>query len=134
MFDEQRDAGLRPFIERNVHRVKARRFEFQLLDVHDEIARAEMGIARQRYLHRNRDRRHDGPAVGVHEIEPHVVGALVLVAERHAQSDGTLRMNGRQLLGVNRIESPEQTQLPVVVRRRITQDCYLDVHSRTMKT
>src|SRR5258708_1982099 len=41
-------------------------------------------------------------------------------------------MNSRQLLGLDGIESPEQVQLAVIVRRRVAQDCNLNVHSLTL--
>jgi hypothetical protein len=37
-------------------------------------------------------------------------------------------MYGRELLGIDRIEGPQQIQLAVVIRRRVAQNCHLNVH------
>src|SRR6516165_3266017 len=37
-------------------------------------------------------------------------------------------MNGGELLSVNCVERAEKVQFPIIIRRRIAQDCNLNVH------
>src|SRR5947208_5506310 len=96
VFDEQWNARLGLSVQRDVHGVKARLVEFQLLKVDDEIARAKVHILRQRNLHGNRRKvlRHDRMAVGIHEVEAEVVLAFITAEERDAQGHGALRVGG----------------------------------------
>src|SRR6516225_2222242 len=129
MLYQERDAGLRLVVQRQVYRVKAGIFELQLLDVDDEVARAEMQILRQHYFNRYRwEIGHDRTAIGVDKIQAEVVFAFVAAEKGHAQRNGTLRMNGRKLLGVNRIKSPKQVKLAVIIGRRVAEDSHLNIH------
>ena len=133
VLDHHGDAGLALAVQQNIDRVKPWSFEFQLLDVHDVIARAEVRIAGQDHFHGNIDAGHDGPSVGIDKVQAQLVRAFVLVAERHAQRDGALGMHGGQLLGVNGVEGAEQIQLAIVIRGRIAQHRNLNVHPGTIR-
>src|ERR1039458_2508824 len=129
IFDRQRNARLRFVIEPDIHGIQPSLGEFQLLDVHDEIARGEMHVVRQRDHHRDFDGRHDAVAVGVDEVQLELARALVASVERDAQRDGALRMHGGQLRRVNRVERAEEIELAVVLGRGIAEDRHLNVHA-----
>src|SRR5438046_2773541 len=56
---QQRDAALRLVVQRHIDRVKPGILELKLLNVHYEVARAEMRIRGQHDLHRDVDSGHD---------------------------------------------------------------------------
>ena len=128
MFDQQRNARLRFAIECEVDGVKAGQVEFQLLERHDEIARAEVRVAGKHDFGWQIDAGHDEAAVGVHEIEAQFVLAFVFVAEGDAQGDGALRVGGGDLLSDNGVESAEKVELAVLLGGGITQNSDLNIH------
>lgn len=128
MLYEQWDTRLRFAVEGEVDGVEAGEVEFELLEGDDEIAGAEMGVARQDDFGWEINARHDGMAVGIHKIEMELMGAFILVAEGDAQGNGALRMNGRHLLGDNGVESAEEIEFTVFLGGGIAQDSDLDVH------
>ena len=115
--------------------VEALGLETQLLNIDDEISRAEMHVFWQRNVHRDRrEIAHDRGAVGIDEIEVKVVLALVGAEKRDTQRDRALRMNGGKLLRVNRVKGAEEIQLAVVIGRRVAQHCHLNIHPAVIKT
>jgi len=129
MFHQQGNAGLWLVVQHDVDRVQARVFELQLLNIDDEIACAEVHIFRQRDIDCDRwEVWHDRAAVSIDKIKAEIVLSLVAAEKGHAQRDGTLRMSGGELLGINRIERAQQVQLAVIVCRGVAQDRYLYVH------
>ena len=130
MFHEQRNARLRFVVQSHVHGIQTGLGEFQLLDVHDEIAREKMHVVGQRDFDRDFDARHDGAPVGVDEVELELARALVAGEKRDAQRDGALRMDGGELRRVDRVERAEQVELAVVLGRRVAEDGHLDVHGK----
>jgi len=133
VFDQQWDARLGFAVEGDINGIKTRQIKFQLLEGHDEVAGAEMGIARQHHFRRQIDPRHDESAVGIHEIQANLVRALVLVAEGDAQGNGALRVRGRDLLGDDGIERAEQAQLPVFLGSGIAQNRNLNIHPQHIR-
>src|ERR1039458_7584037 len=73
-------------------------------------------------------------AVGIHEVEVEIVFAFVSAGEGHPQRNGALGMYRRELLRINRVKSAQQIQLAIVIRCRVAQNCYLNVHPATIKT
>ena len=134
MLHQQRNARLRLVIHPNINRVKPGIIKIQLLNVHDEIARAEMQVAGQNDLHGNIDARHYRAAIGINKIETELVLPFILMPERYAQGDGALWMHRWELRCRNRVERPEQIEFEVLVRRRIAEDCHLNVHERSLST
>lgn len=130
MSDQQRNAGLNLIVEQNVHRVKPRLVEFQLLDVQNEIARGEMHFIRQGDFHRDVNALHDRLAVRIDEVDFQLALALVAGRERQAQRDGALRMDGGHLAGINRVERAQQIELAVVIGGGVAQDSNLNVHAQ----
>ena len=131
---QQRDACLWLAVEGNVDRVQPRVLELHLLEVDDEIARAEVHVFRQRHL--DGDRRevdHNRVSIRIDKVQLQLVFALVIARKCHPQCDRALRMHRGKLLGVNRVEGPQQVELAVVIRRRIAQNRHLNVHPQTMK-
>ena len=55
-------------VQGNVHRIKARFLELEVLDIDDKIPRDKNGIVRHLDCHRHLDGRHDGFAVLIHEV------------------------------------------------------------------
>src|SRR5947209_18150429 len=105
MFDEERYARLGLAIEGNIDRVKAWIFKFELLDVDDEISRAEMHVVRKSDFDGNgREIGHDGMSIGIDEIQTQGMFALVTAKESDAEGDGALGMNGGELLSVNGVK------------------------------
>src|SRR5438067_1289355 len=93
-----------------------------------------MQVAGQNDLHRNIDARHDRTAISIDKIETELVLPFILMAERHPQRDGALGMHGWELRCGNCVERPEQIEFQVLVRRRIAEDCYLNVHERSLSS
>ena len=85
-------------------------------------------------MHGNIDARHDRAAIGINKIQPELVLPFILMPERHAQSDGALGMHGWKLRCGNRVERPEEIEFQVLVRRRIAEDCHLNVHERSLSS
>jgi hypothetical protein len=127
-FDRKRNARLRFVVEPHVHGIQTRFREFQLLDVHDEIAGDEMHVVRQRHFNRDFDAGHDGTSVGVDEVKLELARALVAGEKRDAQRDRALRMHGGQLWREDRVERAEQVQFAVVLGRRVAEHRHLNVH------
>lgn len=133
MLDEERDAGLRFAVERDVDGIKAGEIELQLLEGDDEIAGAEMGIAGQHDFRREIDAGHDEAAVGIDKIQAQLVRAFILMTESDAQRDGALRVRGGNLLGDDGVERAEQIQLAVFFRGGIAQNSNLNIHPAESK-
>ena len=129
MLHKQGDAGLGLAVQRDVNGIEARVFELELLEIHDEIARAEVHIFGQGNIDGNGwEIGHDRASIRVHEIEAQVALAFLAVEEGHAQSDRALWVNRWKLLRVDGVESAQQIQFAVVIGRRVAENCHLDVH------
>src|SRR5260370_42360779 len=89
-----------------------------------------MQVTGQDDLNGNIDARHDRAAIRINKIEAKLVLAFILMTESQAQSDGALGMHGWELRGANRVERTEEIQFEVLIRRRIAEDCHLNVHPR----
>src|SRR6266700_7798210 len=70
VFPQQRNVGLRLVIEPDINGIKTRVLELELLDVHDEVARAKERIAGQDHLHRNVNGWHDRAPVRINKVQP----------------------------------------------------------------
>src|SRR5439155_23105948 len=99
VFYQQRNTALRLAVERQINRVEPGILELQLLNIHNEVASAEMRVAREHNLDGKIHARHNRAPIGIHKIQAQLVFALVLMAEGYAQGDGALRMHRRELLG-----------------------------------
>src|SRR5689334_11051765 len=113
----------------DVDAVKPSPLKTQLLNVDDEIARNETRVLRHGHVHRDVDAWHDQLSVLVHEVELNLFVAFLHFTEDEAQGDGTLRMHGRQLTRVDRVERAKDVQLAVRICRCITQSRDLNVHT-----
>ena len=129
-FDKQRNAGVSLIIQTHVHRIQSRFFKFELLDVDDEIAREKMCVVRQRHGHGQFNRLHDGTPVCIDEMQRQFTRAFVARHKRDAQCNTALRMDGRNLRCVNRVERTEEIQFPVVVGRCVAKHHHLNVHAQ----
>lgn len=118
-----------PIIDGDIDRVLAGLIKLQLLNIDDEIAQQEIRIGWHRHIDRHFDAWHHQPSILVDEIHLHLVRALLNPAKREAQRNRTLRVNRGQLTGKNRVERPKQVQLPIVIRRCIAQNRYLNRHT-----
>ena len=92
-----------------------------------------MQVTGQDDLHWNIDARHDRAAIRINKIEAKLVLAFILMTESQAQSDGALGVHGWELRGANCVKCPEEIQFEVLIRRRIAEDCHLNVHARTLE-
>jgi len=109
MFHQQGDAGLRLVVQHDVDGVQSWVLKLQLLNVDDKIASAEMHILREGDIDGDGwEIGHNGTAIGIDEVEAKVMLALITAEKGDTQSNGTLRMNRGELLGVYRIECAQQ--------------------------
>jgi hypothetical protein len=136
MFDLQGDADFLASVDGDIDGVLAWFFEFQLLDVDDEIAHQEVEFGRDGDLDGHVDGRHDEFAVFVHEIHPDFVGAFLDAAEGNSQGNRALGMHRGELLGHDGVESPEDVQLAIVISGGVAKNCNLDIHEmvKTVRT
>ena len=89
-----------------------------------------MRVFGQGHVHGYLDGRHDGFAIGIHEIEAKLMQAFVFGTEGGTEGDGALGMHGGELRGVNSIERAEEIQLDAIIfSGRVAENCYLDVHT-----
>lgn len=108
MLHQERNAEFMAGIQCDIDGILTWLVEFQLLDVDDEISDEEIRIGRNDNIDRHVDAGHDKTAILIHEVHFDLVLAFLDSAEGHAEDDGALRVNGRELVGDNRIECPEQ--------------------------
>ena len=130
---EQRNVRLRMAVQQDIDRVESWIVELQLLDVHDEVARAEMHVIGQRHFHRDGWELRYGAAIRVHEVERQGVLALVSARKGDAQRNRALRVDRGELLRVNGVERPQQVQLAIVIGRSVAQNGYLNIHPAPIK-
>jgi hypothetical protein len=100
-----------------------------LLDVDDEVADEKIRVAGNRDIDGHIDAGHDEAAIFIDEIHFHFVGAFLDAVEGNAERDGTLRMNGGEGAGDDRVERAEKIELPVIIGGRVAQNRNLDGHT-----
>jgi hypothetical protein len=125
---EQRDAPFLPSIEREIDRVEPFLLKLQLLNVHDEIPGNKNALLGQHDFDRHINVGHDRFAIFIHEQELNRVLSFFPFVERHPKGDGTLRVNGRELLRINRVEGAQNIELATVVRGGVAENGNLNVH------
>ena len=128
-FHEEGDAHFVAIIDGDVDGVLAGLIEFELLDVDDEVADEEIGVARNDHIQGHIDAWHDEAAVFVDEVHFHFVGSFLDAVKGNAERDGTLRMDRGQLTCENGVKSAEKIQFPVVIGGRVAQNRNLDGHT-----
>lgn len=115
-------------IDGDVDGVVAGLFEFEVLDVDDEVARQKIAVVGEDNVGRELDAWHDGAAVFVDEVHADLVGAFLDPAEDDAEGDGTLGMNGGKLVGDDGIEGAEEVEFAAIIGGSIAEHGNLDVH------
>jgi hypothetical protein len=127
--DLERNAGFVPAIDGEIQGVMAGLFELELLNVDDEIARKKIAVGREPDIGRQFDAGHDGTSIFVDEVHAHAMGPFLDATKDKAQGDGTLGMNGRQLVGNDGVEGAEQIEFTGIIGRGIAEHGNLDIHS-----
>lgn len=75
------------------------------------------------------DGRHDGPAIGVDEIQRELVLAFVIGGKRGPQRHGALQLHGRHLRRENGVKRAEDIELTAAVLGcSVTEDGDLNIH------
>jgi hypothetical protein len=128
--DLEGDAGFVAAVDGDVDGVVAGFFEFEVLDVNDEITREKIAVVGEHDVGGEFDAGHDGAAVLVDEVHADLVGALLDAAEDDTEGDGALRMDGGELVGDDGIEGAEQVKFAGVISGGIAEHGDLNVHRR----
>lgn len=94
MFHEERNARLRLAIDRDVDGIKTGVFEFKLLNVDDEISRAEMHvIGKDDFDGNGREIGHDRMSIGIDKIQAESMFALIGAKKCDAEGNRALGVN-----------------------------------------
>ena len=124
------NAGHLALVDRDIDGVSALAGKGKLLEVQDEVSRGEEERLGKEDFEGGLHGRDDGMAVFVHKEDCHIVQAFFFLAEKDAERDGALRVDGGERAGDNGIEGAKEAEFPLVVRCGIAQGGDLNFHSK----
>jgi hypothetical protein len=127
--DLERDAGLVAAVDGEIDGVMAGFFEFELLDIDDEISRQEIAFGWETDIGGEFDAGHDGASVFVDQIHADAVLAFFDAAKDHAKRDGALGMDSWELVGDDGVEGAEEIEFSSVIGCRVAEHGDLNVHN-----
>ncbi len=131
--DLQRDAGHLALVHGDIYRVCAVSGKGELLEIQNKVAGREEEILRKLHVERGFHGRDNRMAILIHEEDADAVKAFLFLAEKDAQRDGTLRMNGRQGSGDDGVKGAEQAEFSFVIGRGIAERCDLNFHGSKVR-
>lgn len=111
----ERNACHHLVIDYDVDGVESGLFEFDLLQIENEIAGVKEDVLRQLHMDFGFNVGQDVFAIFINEPEFEFVGAFIDIAKDDADRDGTMRMRGRQARSNDRIESAEDAEFPAII-------------------
>jgi hypothetical protein len=126
--DLERDAGFMASVDGEIEGVVSCFFEFELLDVDDEIPGKKIPVGREFDIGGQFDARHDGAPIFVHQVHADAVRSFLDAAEDEAERDGALGMDGGQLVSDDGVEAAEQVEFSAVIGGGVAEHSNLNIH------
>jgi hypothetical protein len=126
--DLERDAGFVASIDGEIERVVAGLFEFELLNIDDEISGKKISVGWELDIGGQFDAGHDRATIFIDQVHANAVRAFLDAAEHEAKRDGALGMNGGQLMSDDGVEAAEQVEFAAIVSGSVAEHSDLNIH------